>query len=305
AFKQATNLYHPDTVGRSLDHDGSGPEPGLKDPDGRWDLRPHASRIITVDEDELQTWHAVLESSDVPLVRTRMLYTVNRSVARVLEKLSRAPRIGSLGLEFSRGWDESIDRKKGYFESGWGRPESWDDVILQGPHLHVATPFYKSPNESMLHNQDWSAVDLETLPAGAIPVTSYKPAGDEYAYDADYTHWGPDDDPTPARDHYRIAWRRMAANTGERTLIPAIIPPGAAHVHPVYSAGLPSGDLRTLVRLQGVLASLVADLAVRSAPKSEILYSTLERLPWLSEFPLNDELLLRVLRLTCLTGAYA
>ena len=40
-----TSLYHPDTVGRSLDHDGSGPEPGLKDPDGNWDLRPHASRI--------------------------------------------------------------------------------------------------------------------------------------------------------------------------------------------------------------------------------------------------------------------
>ncbi|HEY3736091.1 MAG TPA: hypothetical protein VGL26_01495, partial [Jatrophihabitans sp.] len=38
-FLQATSLYHPDTVERSLKHDGSGVEPGLKDPDGSWDLR--------------------------------------------------------------------------------------------------------------------------------------------------------------------------------------------------------------------------------------------------------------------------
>ncbi|MFT4216087.1 MAG: class I SAM-dependent DNA methyltransferase, partial [Micropruina sp.] len=42
-FLQATSLYHPDTVERSLKHDGSGTEPGLKDDDGKWDLRPHAS----------------------------------------------------------------------------------------------------------------------------------------------------------------------------------------------------------------------------------------------------------------------
>lgn len=41
-----------------------------------------------------------------------------------------------------------------------------------------------------------------------------------------------------ARGFYRIAWRRMAANTGEPTLIPAITPPGTAHAHPVHTFGL-------------------------------------------------------------------
>ncbi len=45
----ATSLYHPDTVVRSFAHDGSGDEPGLKDPDGKWDMRPHRSRILAVD----------------------------------------------------------------------------------------------------------------------------------------------------------------------------------------------------------------------------------------------------------------
>src|SRR5690606_7875916 len=132
--------------------------------------------------------------------------------------------------------------------------KSWDDVILQGPHLHVATPFYKAPNETMRHNLDWSMVDIEHLAPDAVPVTSYKPRGDRYEYDAAYTDWGVAGIRRSARDHYRVAWRNMAANTGERTLMGAIIPPGAAHVHGVASLGCPD-DIDTMVLIGGVLGS--------------------------------------------------
>ena len=123
-------------------------------------MRPHRGRIIDVTDSTLQTWHAFLEDDSVPVRQARMVYTVNTAVADVLATLARQRRAGSLGLKFSRGWDESIDRKKGYFESGWGAPKSWDDVILQGPHLFVATPMYKSVNPTMKHKTDWSATDL-------------------------------------------------------------------------------------------------------------------------------------------------
>ena len=304
AFQQATSLYHPDTVERSLKHDGSGTEPGLKDDGGKWDLRPHASRIQRVDLTTLGTWHAVLESDKVPVGQSRMVYTVNRSTAAVLDKLSKAPRIGSLGLQFSRGWDESIDRKKGMFDSEWGVPESWDSVILQGPHLHVANPFYKQPNPTMLHNQDWTAVDLEALPADAIPATSYKPRGDRATYDAAYTHWQAEPEGSvAARNHYRLAWRNMAANTGERTFIPALIPPGAAHIHGVSSVGSP--DMRTVALVAGLASSMLLDFAVRVAPKSTISGSTLGRLPAVTAEPYAQEIIHRSLLLNCLTSAYA
>lgn len=224
SFDHACGLYHPDTVERSYRHDGSGEEPGLKF-EGAWDQRPHAGRIQHVDVGVLETWRDMLEAPESPPEQTRMLYTVNRASAAVLAKLAKVPRMGELGLQFSAGWNETTDRAKGYFVQRWGRPESWDDVILQGPHLFVANPAYRQPNETMKSNKDWSDVDLENLPADFIPVTAYKPAGDRARYDADYTHW----DGEPARNHYRIAWRRMAANTGERTLISALIPVGATH----------------------------------------------------------------------------
>jgi len=300
-FYMATSLYHPDTVDRSYAHDGSGVEPGLKDENGNWDLRPHRNRIITVDNDTLRTWHAVLESDEVPLRHTRMVYAVNKATAAVLAKLSSAPRLGSLGLEFSPGWHEKNDRTKGYFDVGWGPVTSWRDVILQGPHMFVANPFYKSPNAAMLNNKDWSAVDLETLAPDALPVTSYKPAAAHAKYDAAYTHWGPNR--VPARDHYRIAWRNMAANTGERTLIAAIIPPGAAHIHGISSAALPSSP-QLLASTGAVLASMLADFAVRSVPKSTVSPSTISRLPR-TDPNWDSALALRYLRLNAVTDAYA
>ncbi|WP_017179256.1 hypothetical protein [Actinomyces timonensis] len=300
SFVHATSLYHPDTVLRSLVHDGSGEEPGFKDPHtGTWDLRPHASRIQRVTESVLRTWQAVTEAEDWR--STPMVSTVNSAAARTLSTLASHPRIGSLRLEFSRGWDESIDRQKGRFIQRWGE-ESWEDAILQGPHLYVSTPLYKSPNATMKHNQDWTSTDLEVLPANALPVTQYKPAGDRTAYDRLYTHWGD----SSARDHYRIAWRAMAANTGERTLITALIPPGAAHPNGVFSTGSPRTLLPELVVTQAGTSSLLSDFTLRALPKSGIYFPDFCRLPALPfDHPLAPRIALRALRLNCVTEAYA
>ncbi|WP_328812283.1 DNA methyltransferase [Rhodococcus sp. NBC_00297] len=287
-FLSAASLYSPDTVDRSLIHDGTGVEPGLKDPDGNWDLRPHAGRIITVDDTVLESWKNVLEDAGVPARRSRMVYTVNSSAAAVLEKLAAAPRVGELGLLFSPGWHEKNDRTKGYFDSSWGAPESWDDVILQGPHIHVGNPAYKTPNSTMSSNKDWSPVDLENLPADWIPATSYKPLGERSRYDAAYTSWQiPDEDglvrTVRAVDCNRVVWRRMAANTGERTLISAMLPPGPAPLYTLYSVALPQRSVIDLVAIGAIMTSLVADFEVRSVPKSDLLFSTITRLPWISD----------------------
>ena len=300
SFLHATSLYHPETVLRSLVHDGSGEEPGFKDPHtGTWDLRPHASRIETVDEAALRTWALVTESEDWR--STPMVSTVNSAASRTLATLSTQPRIGSLNLQFSRGWDESIDRQKGRFIRRWGAA-SWDEAILQGPHLHVSTPLYKQPNETMKHNQDWTPTDLESLPASAQPVTQYKPAGDRATYDRLYTHWGD----SSARDHYRIAWRTQVPLTGERTLTPSIIPPGSAHVDGLYSASSPQHHEDALVLASGALSSLLVDFYTRSRGFSHIRSSAANSLPTvIPTSPLARRVRYRALRLNCLTEAYA
>ena len=301
-FLNAAWLYHPETVSSSLLHDGSGPEPGLKTPEGKWDLRPHSGRITQVTFETLRTWHKLLEDDSTPVGHTRMVYSVNTATASVLAKLAEAPRLGELDLEFSRGWDENIDRKKGVFDVEWGEVSSWNEAILQGPHLFVATPFYKSPNSTMKHNQDWASVDLEALAPDAMPVTSYKRAISSAEYDAAYTHWG--DDRVQARDHFRVGWRAMAATTGERTLIPAVIPPGAAHINGIFSVGIPKNP-HLILDVAYNATSLLADSAIRSAPKSGIIQSAFVRLPRADEPRLRAPAHLRYLRLAALTASFS
>ena len=299
SFLHAASLYHPDTVQRSLKHDGNGEEPGFKDPrTGSWDLRPHAARIESINESALKTWGLVTEAHNWHAAP--MVSTVNSAALRTLAKLATQPRISGLNLQFSAGWHETSDFKKGRFEKVWG-PTSWTDAILQGPHLHVSTPLYKQPNKSMKHNLDWTSTDLETLPASAQPITQYKPAGNRATYDRLYTHW----DDSPARDHYRIAWRNMAPITGERTLAAALIPPGAAHVHTVASA-TQLDSIHSLIIAQAVASSLLADFMTRSSGRGHIHAHDFNRLFTLSpEHELTSSIVLRTLRLNCLTDAYA
>ena len=300
SFLHATSLYHPETVQRSLVHDGSGEEPGFKDPHtGTWDLRPHAARIQRVTESTLRSWRSMTDADD--WLSTPTISTVNSAASHILSNLGSQSRIGSLGLQFSLGWDEGAAFTDGRFTKSWGS-SSWNEAILQGPHIFVATPLYKQPNESMRNFLDWTQTDLEALSPSAQPVTQYKPAGDRATYDRLYTHW----DSSPARDHYRIAWRAMAANTGERTLIPAIIPPGTAHPNGVFSSGSETITGRSLVTAQAGLSSLLADFTLRALPKSGIYFPDFSRLPTLPHnHPLTTRVVLRALRLNCVTDAYA
>lgn len=305
-FLTASSLYHPDTVERSFMHNGEGDEPGLKTAEGQWDLRPHASRILTIGHEQLESWMVALGSTAHSSLETPMIYAVNTSSALVMEKLAQSKRIAELSPLFSQGWNETTDFKNGRFFTEWGTPATWNDAILQGPNFFVGAPFYKGPNSTMKSNKDWSEVDLESLKADAVPVTSYKPIRDG-KYDQLYTHWDlPNGDRAAARDYYRIAWRKMAANTGERTLIPSILPPGTAHIDGVYSMSFPERELHSLMLVLGAMSSFVADFSVRVAPRANIRSSTVERLPLPDpKHPLTPDLAARALLLNSLTSAYA
>lgn len=178
-----------------------------------------------MDESVLSVWADILDEPGTPAVQARMVYPVNRASSRVLERLSKAPRVRELGLQYSSGWNETTDRKNGYFEVGSAVPGSWNDVILQGPHFTVANPFAKQPNPTMKNNLDWTELDLEALPGNFIPRTSYQRVGDGPLYNSSFGSWvSADGRPIQQRSQYRMVWRRMAAVTGARTLHPSVIP---------------------------------------------------------------------------------
>ncbi|MCQ9346081.1 Eco57I restriction-modification methylase domain-containing protein [Corynebacterium phoceense] len=301
-FKHAVSLYHPNTVTESLVHDGSGRPPGIKDDNDKWDLRPHKDRILTVNENALKMWHSVLESQETPVLESRMVYTVNTEAAAVLAKLARAPRISELGLQFSSGWHESADKKRGYFDTSWQHPDSWSNVILQGPHLGVSTPMIKQPNPTMKHNQDWSEVDLESMPERFLPATAYYPNSSMKTYESDYGIWDIAETVIPVASTFRLAWRAMANLTARRTFFPAVIPPKSKHIHGIACAGPISSE--NLAPLASSSAFLI-DYFLRASGIAFITNRVVENFPSVQDSVLTSRLRKNFLWLNCLTSAYA
>ncbi|MEU5761354.1 class I SAM-dependent DNA methyltransferase [Nocardia sp. NPDC047648] len=298
-FLQAAALYQPEVVTRSLRHDGDGPAPGVKDPEDRWDVRPHAERIIKVTEAELANWAALIDEPGTPAAEARILYPVNRASAEVLEKIATAPRLSAIGFNWTAGWHESADRKLGYFESRSAVPDRWDDVILQGPHLTVATPIYQQGNPTMRSNVDYSPIDLETLPEDFIPRTNYQVARPSAEYLAAYPHWHGE----PSSTYFRLAWREMCDSATVRTLHAALLPPGPTHVGGILS--LTVSDPTDLAVMSGITSSLVADFLIKVMGVGHVKVSALGKIPHIRNHVLEPNLTLRALRLNCVVAEYS
>ncbi len=298
-FIQAAWLYLPETADHSMRHDGSGPQPGIKFATGEWDASAHHSRLLRVNLGVLSRWAALLDEPGTPPSAARMLFPVNQASAAVLDKMADAPRLGEIPFQWTRGWEEDRDRALGFFVRQPSVPAAWEDVILQGPHLTVATPVFQQPGAQALNQRDYEALDLERLPADFIPRTTYQRAVPVEQYMAAYPQW----DGKPSNSGFRLAWREMCDSATVRTLHPALVPPGAAHVGGLLSLAVESSA--DLVVMAGTTSSIVADFLIKAIGVGHVKIGTLSALPHIRHHALEPQLLLRTLRLNCLVQPYA
>ncbi|WP_224275690.1 hypothetical protein [Streptomyces sp. LS1784] len=103
---------------------------------------------------------------------------------------------------------------------------------------------------------------------------------------------------------HRLAWRRQIAPDTERALYAALVPPGSTHVDGVNSLAMP--DLLTTALVAGFWASIPLDYFLRATARTNLWGAVARAMPAPSaEHPLAPALLLRTLRLNCVTRAYA
>ncbi|WP_432121338.1 class I SAM-dependent DNA methyltransferase [Streptomyces sp. S1] len=108
----------------------------------------------------------------------------------------------------------------------------------------------------------------------------------------------------PYTRFYQLAWRRMIPFNTERSLFACIVPPGPAHVHTVQSLAL--GDNQATALNAGFWVSLPLDYLLRITGRSDLQVAEAHKMPYADPaHPLSSSLLLRTLRLNCLTDAYA
>ena len=297
-FKQAAWLMVPDTIDQSLEHDGAGPVPGIQHPAGGWDLRPHKQRLLTITQEILADWAKLFDEPDTPGPEARLLRPVTVADLDSLSVLAAQPvRLADHDYRWTDGWHEKGAKTGGEIRWETAIPPAWDEVILQGPHFAVATPFAKQPNENCKSKGDWSEWDLENLPERIIPRTNYQRACDYDAYRANLSHWNGE----PYTKSWRVAYRRMTNPGSERSLHVCLVSPGPAHVHTVHTVAL-SDDFKSTV-IAGLWSSLPFDYLVKVSGKADVQDELVKRFPAVFEAH-SLAIVLRTLRLNCLTADY-
>ena len=300
SFRQLSWVFHPATIGASLSHFGGGQPPGIQYPGGGWDIRPHHSRVVEVDGPVLAQWALLFDEPGTPAAEARLLRPVTQADLGALSVLAReAPRLSDHSYHWTAGWHEKGARNDELIRWDTEVPGTWDDVILQGPHFSVATPFNKQPNEKCQHNLDYSEWELEALPQSVIPRTNYQRAAEPRLFEANLAHW----DGRPSTDRWRHVHREFCDPSMERTVQGAIIPPGPSHIHACLTYGF--DQLSDLGRWAGLMASLPFDYLFKASGAGHVAEHQLSRIPFPKANDFDAPLLLRVLRLNCLTADYA
>ncbi len=300
-FLQASNILTPSTIDRSLAHDGSGELPSIQFAEGGWDLRPHASRIITVEEAALRDWVELFDEPGTPWSESRLLLPLTQADLGALHAFAiQSSRLGSVTRYWTRGFDE--DKLKSEGTGAWhtATPPSQDDCILQGPHIVNGTPFAQQPRPNCQNNTDWEPVDLEALPENFIPRTNYQRLVGFDEFLRRQTTWGD----APYTTRYREAHREFVGAGSVRTLQSCILPPRVVVVGSMVNVGA-STNLTT-VYCSGILSSLPYDYLVKVSGVKHIKKYVTDSLPIpASHAVLDAALLLRTLRLNCVTSPYA
>ncbi|KJV03886.1 Eco57I restriction-modification methylase domain-containing protein [Rhodococcus sp. PML026] len=317
AFLNASNLVDPAMIDGSLNDPGSEEVPGLQYPWGGWDTRPHASRVTEIDDVTLKAWALLFDPAGTPASQARLLRPVTREHVEVLNVLAhQKTRLGDIGYRWSSSWHEKGAKQDGYLEWHTKFPSAWREVVYQGPHFTVGNPFAKQPNEFCRSKSDYTTWDLKELPESVIPRTNYQRACDREIYDAAIPQWSD----RVATDYWRVAWRSMTQPGLERSLHAAIIPPGVTHVHTVHTCivstcvkhfhtsknfSTNAEDSRNSAVVAGLWASLPFDYLVKVSGMSHVHAELVDRFPAPVEHPAWPYLLLRTLRLNCLTRDYS
>ncbi|MFE1169121.1 class I SAM-dependent DNA methyltransferase [Nocardiopsis sp. NPDC058789] len=297
-FVNMSWLYGASVVAGSLQHDGLGEIPGVKH-EGKWDLRPHHERLVRVDDEVLREWQDVTGSPG-SADQAALLHLVTSSEAGAVRSLSGyGERLDSEGVYISRGFDEANDKKSGLIRWNNAEVAHLGELVLQGPHVSPGAPFLQQPNIPFRHAKDWPSVDPLFIEEEFLPAANYERASGSEEFLAAQDIW----DGRHYSEYFRLSWRVMIPFDTERSLNAALIPPGPTHVHTVHSMRV--RDDRTTVLNAGFWAALPLDYLLRITGRSHLQVAEANKMPAPAPgHPLETALMVRSMRLNCLTNAY-
>ena len=300
-FDQIVNLYSAQTIEECYESEERGPV-YIKDENGKRNLRGQRNRVTTIDKDVLKLFARILDDSD-DWKSARLMSVYAEDLIEILKCFDRqSKKLSGLGnaLFTSMLWDETNAQKDGTIVRNvhFGQPI---ETILSGAHIGTANPLFNCSNEGCKGNNDNTSIDLTILSSNYLPRTNYSPnvSIDEYISRIPSAPWG-----KKYTDMFRLVGRKMIDIEGERTLMPALIPPKVGHTNGII--GFAFKDDVNLIQALGTFCSLPFDFFIKVCGKGNLQMNIAGMLPLFDgRTGLSREITARALLLNCLSDYYA
>lgn len=308
-FASLSNLFHPTTVDGCFAHDGNGICGGIKDKNGNWNVTAHKDRIVTFTSNELQTLSDTFEDGNTGDC-AKLVSIHSKDIIKVLQKISSYPtRLHDTENVISNCFHETGAVDDGIIKRCTCFPDiSQYQMIYNGPSFYVANPLYKTPRSKCVLNSDYDNIDLTQRD---IPIqrTNYIPCLSVIDYKKEVAGFPNGIDGNGNQtfdsfiDYYKVTLRCMLSQSGERTLICAVLPRKTAHINAVISVTF--RNTYNCVDMAALFSSLPLDFFTKTIGIGQIGKDMLSKYPFGTKQKYHSALRSRILLLNCLTEAYS
>lgn len=309
SFDSINNLFHPSTIDGCYSHSGNGLCPGIKK-NGNWCTESHKDRIVHFTDSELSVLASTFEE-DGDGQSTKLTGIHSSAILNVLKLLSLFPsHVRDYSFLITEGLHEANACDDGTMHRNTKFPDvNSYEMIFSGPHFFVSNPLYKTPREKCVLNSDYDVINLTRIDDSFISRTNYTPllAAVEYrslidgfpkgtnnSGDIIYESW---------IDYYKLAFRKMLNQAGERTLNGSILPPKCSHINGAVS--LSFKNTQELLELTALSSSIVLDFYIKTMGAANANRTRLSALPMGVDKKYLAPLIIRTLLLNCLTKYYS
>lgn len=267
-FEYFGNIYTPKTVDDSLSHDGSGDVPGIKDENNNWNTSGHARRKLQITLNELQIFKLMFGGREPNAAQLASIHSLD--TYKALEKISNYKvKLSSITKYTTEFYNETSSQKDGILLRRTDFVSTPFEWVISGPHFYIGNVFNKTPMSVCNTQNAYLNLEEVDLPNEYLPRANYF----ENSTVEPTVPW----DGSPHRHYFRIINREMVGSWAERTLIAALIPPGASHINTCVSTSF-KDDFVMMVFYANML-SLPHDFFVKSTGTGHVNSSVLDMLP--------------------------
>lgn len=275
SFVTITNLFIPKTVDECFEASSEHKLMGIKDDNNDWNVYGHPLRIIKVDQEVLNIVGSVFDGK--PSIGARMPELHASSYLHVYEKINKQTRFlkDANGFWCNQFYNETSAKNERLIVENTGAISDASQMVFLGPNIWIGNPYNKTARIPCVEKSDYDNVNLQEISTKReyLPRTKY--TATPLLCDNAVVF----NDGTKYSNTYKILARRRLNLSMERSLISAIAPRKALHVHSVL--GIRVDDMHYLLTIAASLNSIVYDFYIKTFGKEDLYENTLSNLPLL------------------------